>query len=114
MFICGILFVLPSSSVCARLHPIQNQTDGLTPLMRAVEQGQVNTVRSLLRNGVEVDAKHPAGFTALMLAVRKGDLSIVKLLLNARANPNVSVMTPHAGEVSPLIWAIMSGNQLMV
>jgi|SRR5215213_2843807 len=93
-----------------------NQTDqeGYTPLMRAAERGQVNVVRALLKRGAEVDARRPGGFTALMLAAQKGSLPVVKVLLAAGANPNVSVVTSHAGELSTLIAGIMSGNQPVV
>jgi ankyrin repeat protein len=91
------------------LSPRINQPDrdGYTPLMRAAERGQVNVARVLLKNGAVADAKHPAGITALMFAAEKGRLQVVKLLLAAGADPNISVLTPHAGEVSPLIWGVI-------
>jgi ankyrin repeat protein len=115
---CALLVCVPvvnvrSASLLYK-HTSQDEQDGFTPLMRAAQKGQVNVIRALLRKGVTVDAKHPAGFTALFLAAQQGNVPIVKLLLNAGANPNVSVRTPHFGEINPLIWGILSGNQIMV
>ena len=76
------------------IHVQQDEHAGFTPLMLAVERGQISVVRSLLKQGADVNAKHPAGFTALMLAAQKGNLAIVKDLLSAGANPNVRVQIP--------------------
>jgi ankyrin repeat protein len=46
--------------------------------MRAAAKGAVDEVRALLQKGAEVDAKHPAGFTALMLAAGEGKAEVVK------------------------------------
>jgi ankyrin repeat protein len=50
----------------------------------------------------------------MMLAAEKGHLRVVKILLAAGANPNVRVTTTHAGEVNPLIWAVLSRNKEVV
>lgn len=90
----------------------QSAQDGYTPLMRAAESGQVNVVRALLKKGARVD--EPYGPTALMLAASRGHLAAVKVLLAAGANPNVSVGTPHAGEMTVLMFGIMSRNLVLV
>ena len=96
--------------------PQANRTpqNDYTPLMRAAMKGQVNEVRALLRKGAKVDEKHPAGLTALMVAAGEGKAEVVKVLLNAGANPNVSVQTPHAGEITLLSWAVLSRNLMVV
>ncbi|MDQ3754779.1 MAG: ankyrin repeat domain-containing protein [Acidobacteriota bacterium] len=115
------LFALTCTAVSSvqKARPVPrriNKPDkrGYTPLMRAAERGQVNAVRALLKSGAEVDAKHFAGFTAMMLAASKGQLQTVRILLAAGANPNVSVATPHAGTINPLIWGVLSDNKEVV
>lgn len=69
---------------------------GQTPLMNAVETGNVDEVRHLLLQGAEIDKKSlnsdwfmghgSEGETALMIAVEEGYYNIVKLLVESGAN----------------------------
>src|SRR5882762_7734748 len=47
-----------------------------TPLMRAAASGHLDTVRALLKSGVDVNEKGGLGFTALMLAAEEGNIEI--------------------------------------
>jgi ankyrin repeat protein len=49
-----------------------------------------------------------------MFAAAKGDAKIVKALVRAGANPNVKVVSFHAGEITPLISAINSDSEQRV
>ncbi len=60
---------------------------GWTPLHYAVFAEQAEMVAYLLQKGANVDARAPNEQTALMLAAKNGNLAIVKLLLNAKADP---------------------------
>lgn len=69
--------------------------EGSTPLMSAVESGNVAIVRSLLSAGANPRTVAPghgdalgAGYTALTLAVTGDQVEMVKLLLEAGADPN--------------------------
>jgi hypothetical protein len=61
-------------------------------LIDAIEKGQVDTAASLIEQGADVNYSffsEDYGYTsALIIAVRKNDTEIVKLLLNAGANPH--------------------------
>jgi ankyrin repeat protein len=59
-----------------------------TPLMRASENGNLQAVRALLKNGADLNAKMIYGNTALMLAAKKGHLEVVEALLSAGADVN--------------------------
>ena len=77
-----------------------NITDkgGMTGLMLASMTGNSEAVKLLLSKGANLDIQQCStvasndsliGFTALMYACDRGDLKIAKLLLQAKANPNI-------------------------
>ena len=61
---------------------------GSTPLMFAALSGDVQLARDLLRASADPNAANHAGATALIWAVEHGD--VVRVLLDAGANPNAS------------------------
>ena len=61
--------------------------DHWTPLYLAVQQGSEAAAARLLEACAEVDAVDKDGSTPLMLAARKGRLELVRLLLDAGADP---------------------------
>ena len=68
---------------------------GGTALIPACHYGHIETVRELLKTPVDVNHVNNLGWTALMEAVILGDggkthTDIVRLLLDARANPNIA------------------------
>jgi len=68
---------------------------GGTALIPACHYGHVETVRELLQTRIDVDHVNNLGWTALLEAVILGDggaahTEIVRLLLAARANPNIA------------------------
>lgn len=73
---------------------------GNTPLMTAVSSGNIPVIKKLLSKGALVNAQNSAGGTALMNALLKEkiglkpeepNIEIVRLLLEAGANPNLTV-----------------------
>ena len=69
------------------------------PLIEAVKQGDVATVRSLLSGQSDVDAAEPDGTTALHWAAHLGDALSADLLLDAGANLNATTRngaTPYS------------------
>jgi len=63
---------------------------GATPLMQAVQEGALETVRHLLGRSADVDAADARGFTALHRAAEMGELDVVGCLLLAGADPAAS------------------------
>jgi len=65
-------------------------------LLLASESGDADKVRALLKAGVSPDATRNTGATALSYAVMGRHLEVVKVLLEARADPNrdTAGMTP--------------------
>ncbi len=78
----------------------QDEENGYTGLHYCAQNGNVEMTKMLLENGASVSIKDNYGNTALFKAVfySKGKTDIIKLLLEAGANPddeNDSGMTPR-------------------
>jgi ankyrin repeat protein len=61
---------------------------GVTALMTASQNGDLEVVRALLAAKADVNAKRTDGVTALMAASLKGHLEVVRALLFAKADVN--------------------------
>ena len=55
-------------------------------LVDAAFDGKVDTVEILLENGHDIDAVSSDGYTALIAAAEVGDITIVRMLIERRAN----------------------------
>jgi len=64
----------------------------LVNFIRAVNDGDANTVAALLAKGVDPDSADPDGNTALMLAARLGHRNVVQVLVG---RANVARMSAH-------------------
>ena len=75
---------------------IENPDQEFTPLMRAASEGKIDTVKSLLARGTDVDEREPRlGVTPLVLAAAGGHLAVVQVLLDAGARPNLPTEANH-------------------
>jgi hypothetical protein len=88
----GFVLALPG---CAQDSP--------KDLLAAARKGDVETVRALLDNGLDVNSKTESGATALFFACDLGNLDLVKLLLDRGADVNAVDTSYHA---SALAWAM--------
>ena len=84
---------------------------GASPVADAAMEGDFDTVRGLLKQGVDVNAAQGDGMTALHWASLKGDVKMADMLLYAGAN--VKART-RLGAFSPLFLAAKSGSADMV
>ena len=80
----------------------QPLSDGHTLLTSACNQGDIDTAKSLLKAGAEIEASNSEENTPLAYACKKGHLDLVKILLNGNANPN----TPNGKNPPTLFQAI--------
>ena len=76
------------------------------PLLAAVKAADVDTVRSLVDQGVDVNRTAPDGATALHWAVHRNDAGLVDLLLDAGAD----VSAKNRYGVQPISLAAENGN----
>ncbi len=70
----------------------EQDNEGNSPLLIAVEKNDLETVQLLVDNGADVNMKNKDGSTPLSIAVMKGDKSyfdMIKLLLAFEADPNI-------------------------
>lgn len=66
------------------------ETHGISPLHKAAEQGEVETLRELLASGHDVNGQEEEqGYTSLHLTSAEGHLSATRLLLESGADPNL-------------------------
>ncbi|KAK7867768.1 hypothetical protein R5R35_002267 [Gryllus longicercus] len=78
--VCGALFVL-----CT-----ENDHHGMNEkrLFRAAKYGNVQEIKRLHSEGMDVNLRHPLGWTALQVAAINGKVEAVKTLLECGAEPN--------------------------
>ncbi|MGQ0734830.1 MAG: ankyrin repeat domain-containing protein [Acidobacteriota bacterium] len=81
------------------------------PVADAAMAGDRDTVRALLKQGVDVNASQGDGMTALHWAARRGDLEMAQMLLYAGANAKAST---RLGEQTPLLMASQIGHTGLV
>jgi hypothetical protein len=79
-----------------------------TPLILAVDRGNLAAAEFLITNKAQIDVRTDNGLTPLTMAIIKDQIEMVKLLLDNRADANLESEPPKES-LSPLRWAI-SGN----
>jgi ankyrin repeat protein len=81
-----------------------------SPLIDAVKAQDLQAVRTLLKQEVNVNATEADGFTALHWAAQRNHLPLVELLLGAGANAVASTRY----NITPLYLAATNGNAAMI
>lgn len=77
------------------------------PVVEAAEDGDLDTLRKLLRAGADVNESRGDGRTALHFAADEGDLALVQLLVRAGANVHAGT---RIGGYTPLHLASRNGH----
>ncbi len=79
---------------------------GVTPLVFAARQGDIESVKVLLEHGAEVNGQTEGGWTALLAAVQNRNYKLAQLLLEHGADPKIQ----NKGGWSPLYLATDNRN----
>ncbi len=87
------------------------KSDSRSTVVEAAMRGDRDTVRSLLKEGDDVNSAQPDGMTALHWAVQKNDVELAKLLLYGGANVRA---TTRIGGYTPLLIASKNGQTAMI
>ncbi len=75
--------------------------------LEAAKKNDIETLKKLLKEGVDVDAQSKYGATALTFACDAENLEAVNILLENSADPNIK---DSFYEATPFLWAISKGN----
>eukprot|EP00968_Pinguiococcus_pyrenoidosus_P012483 scaffold1096_cov171-Pinguiococcus_pyrenoidosus.AAC.4 len=84
----------------------QEEIDGTTPLLAAVEKGHLEVVQVLLVCGANKEAANNKGWTPLNAAAQKGQLEVVQALLDRGANMDAA----NNNGATPLCSAARHGH----
>ena len=84
---------------------------GTAPVADAVMKRDTDAVRTLLKNGEDVNAAQGDGMTALHWAARHGDAELAQMLLYAGANVKA---TTRLGGYTPLLMAADQGHATVI
>ena len=82
-----------------------------TPVADATRDGDIETVRSLLKQGVDVNAAQGDGMTALHWAAFTDNVEIAQMLIYAGANVEAGT---RLNSITPLFMAAQNGSPSMV
>jgi ankyrin repeat protein len=92
-------------------HAVLHAEAPSASVIEAAMQGNKDAVRTLLKQGADVNTATADGMTALHWAVQKGDVELAQTLLYAGANVKA---TTRVGAYTPLLIASKIGNPTMV
>ncbi len=82
----AIIKTAPAEVAEPKAHP----QGGQTALFTAVESGNLDDVKLLLKSGADPNVIERSGHTAFVMAALMGNADVVKLFLESGTNPNVS------------------------
>jgi Zn-dependent protease with chaperone function len=90
MMIIGISYAVDTIDTLADSDPTgEVSSEGVSDLIKATAEGDLEGVRKLLESGVDPDIRDSDGWTALMWASQDNNVEIINLLITAGADPNV-------------------------
>jgi len=99
-------FMLLTAGITAGPAGAQTVLGAPPPLIGAVQDGDLETVRSELLRGENPNMVHTQGRNPVIIAARNGDAEMIEMLVSRGSNPN---WQDDLGN-SPLHWAIENGD----
>lgn len=80
--------------------------DKYEPIHLAVKEGDINSVKKILNEGIDIDLRTKHGSTSLKLAISYSNFEMIRFLLENNANPNLKDRFGFA----PLHFAASNGD----
>ena len=87
------------------METLVGKTGGMTALLHAVREGQIEAVAALLDGGADIDQVSGDGSTPLVLAMLNGHFDLAMRLIERGANPHLAT---HTDGVSPLFAVLQT------
>lgn len=113
--VCGNLSFFNAMSRVESRVPTEVEWGEIARLRVAVRNGDHETVSRLLQAlSIDIDMLDLSGRTILSIAAEKGHYQVVKLLLEAKADPNSKASVGSSQERTPLFWAVCEGHHDVV
>jgi len=84
----GIMAPLAARVGTPEITPRGIEDEGMPPLMEAAAEGNIDTVKTLLKAGADPDARFLGGATALMAAAQEGRTDVCETLIADGADVN--------------------------
>jgi uncharacterized protein len=103
--------VLPVAALAICVSALVSAASHETTVIDAAMSGDTATLRTLIKQGADVNSAQGDGTTALHWAALKGNVELAKLLLYAGANPR---STTRLGAYTPLLMASKNGDAAMI
>lgn len=89
---------------------VKNENNNDRSILQAVENGCINNIKIMLRDGKNINEQNWQGNTLLHLSVRANQSSLASFLIEAGANKDI---TNHMG-LTPLHMACLKGDVALV
>ncbi len=85
--------------------------DAKEEFLTAARKGDIEKVKAMLAQGIDVNTRSKYNATALSFACDRGNVELVRLLLEKGADPNA---TDSFYGATPIVWAAQKGNVQIV
>ena len=96
------------------LETLVGKTGGMTALLHAAREGQIDAAKTLLDGGADIDQVSGDGSSPLTLALLNGQYDLALVLIERGANPNLATDTDGISPLFALLhtqWSLRFTNQ---